>query len=144
MKIMTPTLIVILLLQASPLLANTLTIHVSGIDSVSGEIRLALFDQPQGFPDEASRLLGEAVTASSADASGKIIFRINNVEPGIYAIAIYQDKNGNQQLDTNFLGFPVEPYAISNGIRARLGKPKFDDARFEKRDKDMTINVTLD
>jgi len=144
MKIFTLTLLTVLALPTSPLLANSLTIHVSGIDSTAGEIRLALFDQAQGFPNEASRLLGKAVDASSADASGKVTFRINDVVPRTYAIAAYHDHNGNQQLDTSFLGFPTEPYAISNGIRARLGPPKFDDARFEKRDGDMAINITLD
>ncbi|NOY63036.1 MAG: DUF2141 domain-containing protein [Gammaproteobacteria bacterium] len=130
--------------SVSPLLANSLTIEVAGVTDAEGEIRIALFDKADGFPDEASLFRGDTALASLADASGKIIFHFTALVPGIYAIAAYHDKNGNQQLDKNFFGLPKEPYGISNNIRARFGPPTFEKALFEITRMDKVVELTLD
>ena len=62
------------------------------------------------------------------------------LEPGDYAITLFQDSNNNKKLDTNFIGIPNEPVALSNNHRPRFGPPKFSKAK-------VTIpsqNITLD
>mgnify|MGYP005811290629 CR=1 FL=1 len=49
---------------------------------------------------------------------------------GEYALSVYQDVNGNGQLERNFVGIPKEPGGLSNNVRPRFGPPKYKDAAF--------------
>jgi uncharacterized protein (DUF2141 family) len=50
---------------------------------------------------------------------------------GVYGISAYHDENSNDELDTNFLGMPVEDYCASRNARGTFGPPSFDDAKFK-------------
>jgi uncharacterized protein (DUF2141 family) len=52
-----------------------------------------------------------------------------NIEPGVYAVAGYQDLNDNSEFD-KLLGLPREPYALSGAAAEKL-VPTFDDAALE-------------
>lgn len=62
---------------------------------------------------------------------------------GTYAVAIYQDFNGNQILDKNMLGVPQEPYAFSNGVRPKFRAPTFDEAKVLIGEKPLSVNLKL-
>ena len=42
----------------------------------------------------------------------------------------YHDENNNSRLDTDFIGYPTEGYALSNGIGAVISRPRVSDAAF--------------
>ncbi|NNE41636.1 MAG: DUF2141 domain-containing protein [Marinicaulis sp.] len=52
-------------------------------------------------------------------------------EPGLYAIALYHDRNANGSLDRTGLGLPAEPWGISNNPRVRFSAPHVSKAIFE-------------
>ena len=56
---------------------------------------------------------------------------IGDLPPGTYAISVYHDANGNQELDTNMLGMPREGYGFSNDARGVAGPPSFQAASFK-------------
>ena len=43
---------------------------------------------------------------------------------------MFYDANNNGKLDTNFIGIPKEPVALSNNARPKFGPPKYKDAVF--------------
>jgi uncharacterized protein (DUF2141 family) len=51
-----------------------------------------------------------------------------DVPEGSYAIAVFQDMNGNSNLDRDQRGLPLEPYGFSNGT-GRTAPPSFEAAR---------------
>jgi uncharacterized protein (DUF2141 family) len=51
-----------------------------------------------------------------------------DVPEGSYAVAAFQDTNGNSNLDRDPNGVPREPYAFSNGT-GRTAPPTFEAAR---------------
>ncbi|MBM1172738.1 DUF2141 domain-containing protein [Microvirga arabica] len=51
-----------------------------------------------------------------------------DVPEGSYAIAVFQDTNGNTNLDRDQRGLPLEPYGFSNGT-GRTAPPSFEAAR---------------
>ncbi|MEZ5565426.1 MAG: DUF2141 domain-containing protein [Gammaproteobacteria bacterium] len=73
---------------------------------------------------------------------GMVSFEMR-LPPGNYALSILQDLNGNQKLDTNFLGIPTEPSGSSNDAPARFSAPKFKDALFTVSDEPVTLRITL-
>jgi hypothetical protein len=56
-------------------------------------------------------------------------FVLEDVPPGVYAIRVFIDENGNDTLDMGF-GGPVEPWGISKNFKP-FGPPRFKRASFE-------------
>ena len=48
----------------------------------------------------------------------------DDLAPGTYAVGAYHDENNNSRLDTDFIGYPTEGYALSNGLRAVISGSK--------------------
>jgi len=67
---------------------------------------------------------------------------ITPLPQGEYALAIFQDLNGNATLDKSFWGIPREPYGFSNNPEATMGPPSFDKCRFDIS-KDKTLKIDL-
>lgn len=110
------TIILALALLASappiPALAADLSIAVSGV-MADGNVRLQIHDSADGLQRQHG-----AVAAISLDprAMPRQI-TLSGLPDGMYAVAAYQDSNGNGQLDRSFLGIPQEPYGFSNDQR---------------------------
>jgi uncharacterized protein (DUF2141 family) len=64
-------------------------------------------------------------------------------QPGIYAIAVYHDIDGNRKLNRNLVGFPTEPVGFSNNPNTFLGIPSFTAVRFAVRQSGQRISVRL-
>ena len=47
-----------------------------------------------------------------------------------YALTVFYDADGDGELDTNFIGIPKEPFAMSNNAVAKFGPPKYNEAVF--------------
>lgn len=62
---------------------------------------------------------------------------------GEYAVSIYYDVNGNKDLDTNFIGIPKEPIALSNNATAKFGPPRYKDAVFLLPEEGVTQRIKM-
>jgi len=103
-----------------------LTIRIENVLPSGGILRLGVYDQAR-YPDDNSTPVASAnVTA----VSGETIVTLRNIPPGIYAIEAFQDVNANNQMDTSWLGLPLEPFGFSRDAVPFLGKPSFDQVKF--------------
>ncbi len=103
-----------------------LTIEMTGPSGAKGTVKLGLFQDTGEFPT------GQPIHALNIEMTdGKATAVFKELEPGIYAVTAYLDKNGNGKLDKNLAGQPKEPYGFSNNARGMFGPPKFDEARFQ-------------
>lgn len=85
--------------------------------------------------DEASRKTfpeGDAVLTFSGELKAGEVMRVNlaHLPNGQYAVAVFQDINGNGSLDANIVGMPTEPFGFSNNARGTFGPPDFSDVMF--------------
>ncbi|MHB1206221.1 MAG: DUF2141 domain-containing protein [Rhodospirillaceae bacterium] len=62
---------------------------------------------------------------------------------GVYAIAIYHDKNANRRFDKNFLGLPSEPYGISNNPPINFGPPSLEESAFKVNGPLVPMTIRL-
>jgi uncharacterized protein (DUF2141 family) len=74
---------------------------------------------------------------------GTNIFTITNIPTGMYAVAIFQDNNGNGQLDENIFGVPKEPFAFSNNIIPKFSTPDFEDCKFQYAKDGQVLSINL-
>ena len=117
---------------------NILRVQVDGVTSDAGYIMLAVYDKADSFLNEEEILLGVRAKA----ISGVTELQIDDLPEGKYALAIYHDENGNEKLDTNWLGIPKEPVGFSHSKMKAFGPPRFKDCAF-LFNADMQIQISL-
>ncbi|HEX4583331.1 MAG TPA: DUF2141 domain-containing protein [Burkholderiaceae bacterium] len=116
--------------------AGELSVEVRQVKPNGGAVIVALYDKAEAFP-KFDRTLA-VKTAEARTASVQVAF--GDLGPGRYAVAAYQDQNGNGRLDKNFFGVPTEPYGFSNDARGSMGPPSFDAAAV---DPSATPNIVI-
>lgn len=111
---------------AGSALAARIVVTVDGLHSARGNVFIGLYSNPREFLNGNHCDAFYKVRASLTP----ITVAFGNLAPGTYAVGAYHDENGNDHLDTNVLGLPIEGYALSNGVRAVFSKPEFYQAAF--------------
>jgi uncharacterized protein (DUF2141 family) len=114
-----------------------LTVSVSGLKPLKGDLYISLHNRPEYFQVADSALMKKKITVNEETE----VIRFDNVPEGKYAIAIYHDENLNGMLDVNEMGIPKEGYGFSTKNKV-LGKPKFEQAAFELSGND-TIEIKM-
>ncbi len=126
--------IVLWLLAANP----SLEVTVTGLTSDAGQVRVALFSNPAGWPEQSERALRRAAV-SVVRGEARVVFE--DLPPGRYAVVAFHDQDGDGKLKKGLFGLPKEPWGASNGARGALG-PSFDAAAFWlKEPRKLTLVV---
>jgi len=115
---------------------NTLTVNITGINSIKRNVYVYLYTSEEGFPIEISKASGFKkfkVTKNSMTVYFK------NLKSGTYAISVYQDIDTNGKINQNFLGIPKEPVGVSNNAEGFMVPPKYEDAKFN-----LNANKSID
>ncbi len=86
-------------------------------------------------PANCSNGLSETATGP------RMTFTFADVTPGFYAVAAFQDLNGNGALDRSRNGLPLEPYGFSNGA-GRTTSPRFERAAV-RVEGDVALGIRL-
>lgn len=128
----------LLLLPAGSLAGETaiLRLEITGLEDVEGNVIVSAYDNEDDWLGEGA-VLTETIDIAASRIEGVVIAELA-LPHGHYAVSLFYDANGNAQLDTNFIGIPREPLAISNNVRPRFGPPKYRDAEFA-HDADVTV-----
>ena len=119
---------------------TAIVVQLNGIKAPTGQVLLSLFNDADGFPtqpEKAYRWAKKAVTSSS------LIISLDGLPPGKYAIAVVHDENGNEVMDTNWMGLPEEEYGISNNVTGTLMPPTFDEASFTVTGRRDTLKIEM-
>ena len=119
--------------------AARIIVTIDGVHSDKGDVYVALFSHAKEFPDGDYSDQHMKVKASTKPIT--VVF--DGLKPGTYAVGCYHDENGNGHLDTNFIGYPVEGYGLSNDIRAVISRPTFAEASFPigRGDFDVALHI---
>lgn len=112
-----------------------LLIDFENIKYDSGTLYVAVYDSEAQF-------LKTAFNGTTTQViNGKARAEFNKLPAGVYAVSAFFDKNNNGKLDTNFLGIPKEPIAVSNNAKGIFGPPRFKDAKFRLGHKEQIISI---
>ena len=117
---------------------GSLKISLSNIKK-TGKIKIAVYRKGEDFPDD--KLIVKSLEGESTD--GKCEFQFESIPFGSYAVAIYQDVNGNGKLDKGMFGIPSEPFAFSNNFRPKFGGPSFDKCKFDLTKDNLALNIEM-
>ncbi|MEO0527635.1 MAG: DUF2141 domain-containing protein, partial [Bacteroidota bacterium] len=131
-------LFVVLLLPFLGLSQNKLSIQVNKVNCSSGKVSVAIYNESEGFLKFEKVFKSNSVKANK----GTTEVIIDDLPSGRYAVAVFHDVNGNDELDTNWMGIPKEDIAFSNAKMKLFGPPSFKECSFEVV-SDKQIQLTL-
>ena len=123
----------LMLLLGCPLAqAGDILVKVEG-SHASGDLYLALVAVEPHWPEQPLLQL----------RSSAAVMRLEDIAPGRYAIQLFQDSNGNGQLDHSRRGIPLEPVGFSGNPPLVNGKPAPLDCLFEHGEADTRLSIRL-
>jgi uncharacterized protein (DUF2141 family) len=126
----------LVLAAAAGAAAATVEVHVTAVAGGKGKINVAVCDR--------ERFLKQCVYTASAPAKdGENVIAVPGVPKGSWAVLVYQDENGNGELDRNFIGIPKENYGFSRNAAGKFGPPSFEDVAIEVADEPTVAKVRL-
>ncbi|MCL2441545.1 MAG: DUF2141 domain-containing protein [Treponema sp.] len=84
------------------------TVEITNVTVNNGKVYLAIFSNADEFRRETPFI------AFELESNRTVLLQEVSLPPGNYLISAFQDANGNQKLDTNFIGIPRELVGLSN------------------------------
>lgn len=126
---------------------RTLRVELQGLDATRGELTMAFFSTEETYESRVNPAYHKRLPVQALSVRGTLESRVWNVDCrlpfGRYAVAAYQDLNGNGRLDKNILGVPVEPYGFSGGGSYRWRPPGFTEAAFDFKKEGEAVAFPL-
>jgi len=119
---------------------STLHLEIGEFRNTNGHVLISVFDNAEDFPENEEGAVANKkvkVTAKTQHIS------FENLPKGEYAVVFLHDENGNEEMDTNFVGAPEEGYGASNDAVNTFSAPKYKDAKFllEGEQKSLKLKI---
>jgi uncharacterized protein (DUF2141 family) len=127
-------------LKSGALFALDLTTVISNRKDTNSTIHCGIFRSQDGFPTESKKRI-QGTKAQNKD--GKPICKFTGLSEGKYAVSLLEDLNGNGIMDSTLVGYPKEPWGVSNNAPMHtFGPPTFDESAFYLKEE-KTIEIRL-
>lgn len=120
---------------------TSIEVTVSGLRDAKGQVAVTLYaDDSNRFLVKRGSLYSGRVTAVAPVT--KMCLYVP--KPGVYALAVYHDANGNGKFDRGgLIGLPLEAYGFSNNPPTFVSLPSFRSVRLNVARTGMTTSVKL-
>jgi uncharacterized protein (DUF2141 family) len=125
--------------QSNENIFGDLTIIISGLRSEAGDIKIGLFNSEDSWKSKKEKFKGATISIKNQKAE----WVIKNIPYGEYAIKFFHDENGDDKINTNFIGMPTETYGFYMSGNCKYIPPSFNKAKFMFKSKNQTIEIKL-
>jgi uncharacterized protein (DUF2141 family) len=117
--------------------AFSLDIEIRATVTDTGQISAGVFAREEDFPHPPTQTL-------QAHPDSKVLhLRFTDLKAGEFAVAAFQDRNGDRKLDATLGRIPTEPWGISNDPRPTDRPVKWDEAKFVVPPEGTSIVIIL-
>lgn len=116
-------------------------VQIPNIKNSTGTVACALFESSAGFPTEFLHSATNITMIKIRDTQARCNFL--DIPSGTYALAVIHDENMDGKLGTNLLGVPTEGYGFSNGAKASMTAPSFEEASFSYDGQNLDLTIRL-
>ncbi len=118
---------------------SSILLTIDNIPHDKGVIRVLLFNDEDGFPDQPEK----AFQSASLEINNKrAVATFEDLPNGIFAISVFHDSENTGKLRTNVFGIPKDGYGFSNNVVGTFGPPSFRKAAIQV-DNDVMVNINL-
>ena len=122
-------------------LTGILIVEISGLKNASGDVYIAVYDSDSTWLSEETFKDTKLTIAEALE--GDLVRTEMHLPLGNYALTVFYDEDNDGELDTNFIGIPKEPIAMSNNAVAKFGPPKYEDAVFTLGAEPMIQHIMI-
>lgn len=122
-------------------LTGILTVEISGLKNATGNVYIAVYDSKSTWLSDETVADKKVVISDALD--GDLVRTELQLPLGEYALSVFYDEDDDGELDTNFIGMPKEPIALSNNAVAKFGPPKYADAIFTLGAEPMIQRISM-
>ena len=119
---------------------SSLQLYITEASNDQGMIRVLIFSQATGFPDNPTKAIK---SYSLPPKNGAVSISVAGLPPGSYAVAVIHDKDGNGKLSTNVIGYPTERFGFSNNPKVYFSPPSFDKAAIPLGKTPQIVRIVL-
>jgi uncharacterized protein (DUF2141 family) len=116
---------------------GSIEVVVTNIKALKGDVRIGLFNNEKDFLEKP--IEGKVVKVTS----DKAVVSFDGLPDGDYAVSIFHDENGNEELDKNGIGIPQEGFAFGNNAMGMFGPPSFEKAKVTIKGNSVRQEVVL-
>jgi uncharacterized protein (DUF2141 family) len=117
-----------------------LIVNAEGVRATKGRFAITV------YPDDSRRFLAKkgSLFVARLDATGGTTRACVHLPgPGVYALALYHDENGNGKFDRTGIGLPAEGYGFSNNPSTVAGLPAFRAVRLNVPKAGLVTRVQM-
>jgi len=115
-------------------------VEITNIQNDNGDVKVTLHNQPDAFPMDHERSVGRIITGISGTTATAVFDSIPYDE---YAIGVLHDENSNFIMDASWIGIPKEGSGASNDAPAKMGPPKYEDAKFNLNKAELRLKIKM-
>jgi len=123
--------------QSKENIYGDLTIIISELKNDKGDIKIGLFNSEESWNSKNEKFKGAIIKIKNKKAE----WVIKNLLYGEYAIKFFHDENGDDKINTNFLGIPTEKYGFYMSGTSKYIPPSFNKAKFMFKSKNLIIKI---
>ncbi|EOQ87760.1 PF09912 family protein [Leptospira yanagawae serovar Saopaulo str. Sao Paulo = ATCC 700523] len=121
--------------------ALDLEVEILNRKSKQSVIRCGIFVSQEGFPSDEKKAVMRVLGVESNQQ--KTICNFKGLQGKLYAVSVLEDINANGKMETTFVGFPKEPWGVSNDAPMHpFGPPTFEEAGFLLK-SNLNIQIKL-
>ena len=128
--------------QETALGEGSLNITITNIESGSGTLYVAILNSDKNWLKSDTDALPFRDVAQQVTSTDDLLISVGGLPPGKYAVSVFQDLDGNAELDTNFIGYPKEPFGFSAPM-GQFGPPDFNEAAIAISGGEFSVEVSL-
>jgi uncharacterized protein (DUF2141 family) len=125
---------------AGPPSDTWINVVLENVRSSKGGIAVMLYPDDSGrFLAKGGTLYGVHIPAQAGTTRGCMFLP----RPGVYAIAIYHDEDGNHKFKRSAIGLPAEGYGFANNPVTIAGLPSFRSVRLAAPKTGLVTRITV-
>lgn len=128
--------------QETALGEGALNIIITNIENGSGTLYVAILNSDKNWLKSDTDALPFGDVAQQVTSTDDLLISVGGLPPGKYAVSVFQDLDGNAELDTNFIGYPKEPFGFSAPM-GQFGPPDFNEAAIAISGGELSVEVSL-
>lgn len=121
---------------------GVLEIKITNIENGHGTIYIAILDSAEGWLKSDEKYKPFRDITQPVTSTDDLLVNVQDLPPGKYAISLFQDLDGNSEMNKNFIGFPKEPFGFSAPM-GKFGPPEFKEAVIELSGENTSVEIEL-
>lgn len=115
-------------------------VKVTNLAKKTGKLYIGWYGKAEGFMKPKNTVFAKVVPVMDMN---EVVVEFSGIPAGKYAISVFLDENGNEDLDTNLVGIPREKYGFSNNVLPAMRPATYEEAAFTVKDTPGSLSIKL-